>query len=86
VADNTPGPWSHAPAGVIIGADGRRICIVPARLDESDIADGDLIAAAPELLEAAVTARDILKPYFDEPLRTAFWKLADAIAKAKGAL
>lgn len=47
-------------------------------------ANAALIAAAPELLEAALAAKEILKPCLDEPLRTAFWKLADAIAKATG--
>lgn len=49
---HTPGPWSLAPAHVIIGANGMRICQVPVRLDANDVADLRLIAAAPELLEA----------------------------------
>jgi len=48
----TPGPWSLAPASVIIGADGRRVCAVPVRLDDADVGDAHLIAASPELYAA----------------------------------
>lgn len=52
-AAHTPGPW-HCDTGLqgpmIKGGDGLPICMVP------NLADADLIAAAPALLEAACLA------------------------------
>lgn len=43
-------------------------------------------AASPDLLAAAVRAKDLLKPEVTkEPARTIFWELVAAIAKATGA-
>lgn len=47
-------------------------------------ANARLIAAAPELLAACEAAKKHLEPDLVEPGRTVFWKLVDAIAKAKG--
>lgn len=41
--------------------------------------------AGPALYDAAIAARDLLKPVLDEPGRTVFWKLVDAIRRASPA-
>jgi len=43
-----------------------------------------LINAAPELLAACKMAKKYLEPVLDEPGRTVFWTLVDAIMKAEG--
>lgn len=45
-------------------------------------ANADLIAAAPDLLEACQAAKRYLEPDLVEPGRTVFWKLVEAIKKA----
>jgi hypothetical protein len=50
-AVHTPGPWVAGPAASIRGADGRSICRMTVRFDETEIADWHLVIAAPELLE-----------------------------------
>lgn len=47
-------------------------------------ANAHLIAAAPDLLEAARAAKNLLIKKLEEPERTVFWKLAEAILKAEG--
>jgi hypothetical protein len=47
-------------------------------------ANARLMAASPELLEAAKAAKKYLEPDLVEPGRTVFWKLVAAIAKAEG--
>lgn len=69
-ARHTPGPWSLGPAAVVLGADGRRVCQLAVRIDDTDVADARLIAAAPEMFEALLL---VLAGYtklgpFDEPL------------------
>lgn len=46
--------------------------------------DGLLVAAAPELLEAAKEAMTLLEPFLQEPGRAIFWKLVQAVKKAEG--
>jgi len=51
---------------------------------QSDLENARLIAAAPELFEACEAAKKHLKYDLVEPGRTVFWKLVDALKKAKG--
>lgn len=90
-ADHTPGPWNYGYHEVIenyiVGPDNGDGIRVVADVGPSRRADARLIAAAPELLEAAETALqwvageggyDTLEPHEIEDI------LRDAIAKAKG--
>lgn len=55
--------------------------------ENSNHAGEDFVAAAavaPELLEACKAAKQYLVPELEEPGRTVFWQLVDAIAKATG--
>jgi hypothetical protein len=47
-------------------------------------ANARLIAAAPDLLSACAAAKQFLIKDLEEPGRTVFWNLVDAIAKATG--
>lgn len=47
----TPGPWVLGPAATILGADGTRVCQVAVRIDQYDVANGLLIASAPEMAD-----------------------------------
>lgn len=51
---------------------------------DTRIANAQLIAAAPELLEACNAAKKYLERDLIEPGRTVFWNLVAAIAKAEG--
>lgn len=96
LAAHTPGPWEACEPGdytdfdgnsqVILGND-MRIAVVhwddgPMRVEND--ANARLIAAAPELLKACLAARALLIRDLEEPGRTVFWKLVDAISKALG--
>ena len=102
---HTPGPWSwdyaKHEAYEVLGADGTLVTEMPLNLPpslsaeerEQNIAggraDARLIAAAPELLDAARTAADMLQHrsgHFSEEewLRKAASCLRAAIAKATG--
>lgn len=66
-AQHTPGPWRWSPAGVMSGAEGSSganvVCEAPAwHLSSFDnwAHNAPLIAAAPELLSAARTARRVI--------------------------
>ena len=81
----TPGPWKvqkksfdHYPVYRETSDDFTFICSC------NSLQDTHLIAAAPELLEAAKDAKKLLEPELVEPGRTVFWKLVSAIAKAEG--
>lgn len=79
---HTPGPWAVctvAPnpywfVGRSIGAanpnDGRRICDLPVLAsNDMNVANGRLIAAAPELLYAAKRALNVLKAQGETPTK-----------------
>lgn len=86
----TPGPWTvdGPPSNLIVWSSAEnRVCFLAHSNgldDDRDIATGLLIAAAPDLLEAAKAAKKFLETDLVEPGRTVFWKLVDAIAKAEG--
>jgi hypothetical protein len=65
-AQHTPGPWTIGDCGQIIGADGKSVAFAAAsRMTIEDVdadngpasANARLIAAAPELLEAALSLK-----------------------------
>ena len=90
MAEHTPGPWetdyrgninSHAPEFM---ADGEGPLWV-GTYGVACQADGELIAAAPDLLAACIVAEDLLAGYDMTPEERALWeKLKRVIAKAKG--
>lgn len=100
MGEHTPGPWSVFPHYCkydgpgpyentwLIGK-GQYDTIAEVRpghdeYDSQNDANARLIAAAPDLLEACKQAKKFLEPVLDEPGRTVFWSLVDAIAKATG--
>jgi len=52
---HTPGPWTTD--NVVVSAEDRAVAEVP-----WNVSDARLIAAAPELLEALIQVRDLLRP------------------------
>jgi|DEB0MinimDraft_3_1074331.scaffolds.fasta_scaffold04028_3 hypothetical protein len=88
---HTPGPWSLLTARTLVnvkGAKGEQICQVP-----KNSADARLIAAAPELLEAAEKLEQWLGPiakvfWAEDDAETEHLQALDAlrgaIAKARG--
>lgn len=95
MSKHTPGPWkfddeSKSVLGPEYDNYGRRhkVCRVHANLAVSD-ANAILIAAAPELLEAAQAAESVLarqkwRPESTDPEAVALFGLRAAIAKATG--
>lgn len=97
---HTPGPWQYdARRGRIACVEYDLAEVLPGlaalRPDSDPDADGRLIAAAPELLDAAVFARDTLRAVlvdyhrargdaFEEERSDEIQMLNAAIAKAKG--
>lgn len=68
---HTTGPWEHR-NGRIFAADRENLTIAHvARAADGDYspANGDVIAAAPELLNVAQWARDAMRQAFDEVLQ-----------------
>lgn len=51
---------------------------------EENLANANLMAAAPDLLEACKAAKKYLEPDLIEPGRTVFWDLVHAIDKVQG--
>jgi hypothetical protein len=85
VSGFTPGPWSFAPASVIIGADGKRVCQVFVRLDDTDLGDGFLIASAPDLLALAYQYRnDLMYPPSEDSKSRRLAAIDAVIGKAEG--
>lgn len=94
MADFTPGPWRTFPASMV---DGRTMRVVTERKDvgmgvgdnatETE-ANARLIAAAPDLYEAAVSALDYLESCLDPKCEPGCGCVLDvlrqAIAKAEG--
>lgn len=92
-AEHTAGPWhvndTDPSCPQVVGTDDSLVTELPTNGDKNFsealcLADARLIAAAPELLAACEAAKKHLEPDLVEPGRTVFWKLVDAIAKAKG--
>lgn len=82
---HTPGPWSLAPAHAVIGSNGKRVCAVPVRLDDHDVGDLHLIAAAPEMLEALYQYVDDLRfPPQGDSIQRRIERAEAVIAKARG--
>lgn len=92
----TPGPWTFGPSATILGANGRRVCRFGVFIDETELADARLIAAAPDLLDAletlvrAVNTNELASAMACHDV-AAFSNVADAlkvalpaIARAKG--
>ena len=82
---HTPGPWAVKGVGeVIVRASGKTLCDVYSSSDEQSDVDAHVIAAAPDLLEAAEAALLLLRfaagPHEAGMVTT---MLADAINKAK---
>ena len=82
---HTPGPWVGGPAATVLAADGRRVCQMAVRIDETEVADWHLVIAAPDLLvalenlaNAASATSGFASPMFLKDARA-------AIAKARGA-
>ncbi|KKL67469.1 hypothetical protein LCGC14_2134710 [marine sediment metagenome] len=72
----TQGNWIAKEGMIYSESDGKTI----ATYDSDE--DGDLIAAAPELLAACEAAKKYLEPDLVEPGRTVFWGLVKAIKSA----
>jgi hypothetical protein len=85
---HTPGPWAVADVGeVVVCATGRTLCDVyssPATGDEQADADANLIAAAPDLLEALEAAHWWLVFFGTDHLEPVRARCRAAIAKARG--
>ena len=83
MSEHTPGPWTTEDDhdGLLIGPDDTCVCVVERY--EGHQANARLIAAAPDLLAAALTARDsIVAQYNWRAFEVNFSDLAAAIAKA----
>lgn len=84
MSNHTPGPWIRSSLGfqVLTRNSEKSICELPSRHNEAEqIADANLIAAAPDLLAACEAARTVV----DSQESRAVWALlSNAIAKAKG--
>lgn len=83
--NHTSGPWAIVSNGAnvkVTDADGKAVCMLTPR---RGMWNGDLIAAAPDLLEALKEALDQLYCWSreDEPTFT-MQRAAEAIAKATG--
>jgi hypothetical protein len=93
---HTPGPWKVGPeyiAGIpIYFSDDTHFCTISRPLTLTDYANANLIAAAPELLEALKEAKELIRFFHGDPA----WEIYDssspemkrlnaAIAKATGA-
>lgn len=88
---HTPGPWEYSGGGIWgVSPFNARVRLADITFHNSinridSEANGRLMAAAPDLLAAAIRAKELLKPEVTkEPDRTIFWELAAAIAKAGG--
>ena len=80
---HTPGPWTVSD-GIVRSEYGKALANVCMAGNGETVPNARLIAAAPELLEACAAAKLFLEPDLVEPGRTVFWKLVDALAKARG--
>ena len=85
-AGHTPGPW-RAEEGTgrgawIMGSTGEWSALACGDTDESARANAQLIAAAPDLYEAALAAKNLLIKDLEEPGRTVFWQLVSALRAA----
>jgi hypothetical protein len=81
---HTPGPWHVDYAQGIIAADGTVVAYVESDHSDTPTPDGNLIAAAPDLLEAAKQALQVfVDQRWDDDLSAAK-SLKAAIAKAEG--
>lgn len=81
---NTPAPWSIGSNGAsvkVTDADGKAVCMLTPR---KGAWNGDLIAAAPELLDALRWALDQIDDDLDLDHRAAMNAARAAIAKATG--
>jgi hypothetical protein len=84
---HTPAPWFVEHKGLRVLSDDKRATIVcdvtGTTRNPQSVADANLIAAAPELLQAAMDAYELLKLIHDEAGKVGT-QLRAAIAKAKG--
>ena len=83
MGEHTPGPWETGPAAWDENGD---VMYTLVGIKKACAPDAQLIAAAPELLEAAETAKAVLKVlgWRNEAEHLVFDRCAAAIAKAKG--
>lgn len=80
---HTPGPWKRkdTPDYAEIHPSSGELRQAIALVGAPD--DANLIAAAPDLLKACKAAKALLINELNEPGRTVFWVLVDAIRKAE---
>ena len=82
---HTPGPWTFGPSAVILGSNGKRVCQLAVRLDAADLADANLVAAAPDLLEVLYQYEsDLRYPPSGDSVERRIARVRAAIAKARG--
>lgn len=85
VSGHSPGKWAYHPASdklyATLRAGGKLLAIFRKPVT---VADGRLIAAAPDLLEAAIAADAVLKAHNFDPENSPRAELLAAIAKATG--
>ncbi len=90
---HTPGPWKKGIGLMICDANDQLVCIPVSRPDPDEAeANGDLITAVPDLLEAAENLLEFIKAKYPNDFIEGgkgftckyHLKLQTAIAKAKG--
>lgn len=81
---HTPGPWAVKGVGEVVCSTGKTLCDVYSSSDEQSDVDAHIIAAAPDLLEAAEAALLLLR-FAAGPHEAGMVTkmLADAVNKAK---
>lgn len=83
-----PAPWRFHDdeGGLISDADGKPVAFLSSRFageDDAIVAKvSGMIVAAPELLAACLSAKQLLISDLEEPGRSVFWHLVAAIRKA----
>lgn len=79
----TPGPWKAFPTEFcMVGGNGRRVCNLPASICEESTANAELIAAAPDLLDACQAVLMYLTNVNAVGPETVAAKLIGALGKA----
>lgn len=86
---HTPGPWKYGELSGDVMAGIDTVCAMPAPEAETSLeqeirANARLIAAAPEMLDALLVARDQIREFLPTALGEALTTIEAAIAKARG--